>query len=105
MYDDNDEREDGKSEIWIIEKRMIATPGYNLPDRETLNRMFAIITMDTDIIRRTNNTDYLDWWYDQGGLPYETVKEGKWRTIQDIAEDDQDYATLISLYQNILQKR
>lgn len=102
---ESQEREDGKSDIWEIEKRMIATPGYNLPDRETLNRMFSIITMDADIRLHTTSEDLKDLWYMHDGLPENTVEEGWWQEVQDIAEDDQDYALLIQQYNYILGKR
>jgi hypothetical protein len=103
-YEDNEMRGDGKSEIWEIEKRMIATPGYNLPDRETLNKMFAIITMDADIRLHTNDEELIGWWLEQG-VPDEAVENGEWDTIESMVEDEQDYQNLKGLYQAILKRR
>lgn len=104
MYDDNDERADGKSEIWNIEKRMIATPDYNLPDRETLNKMFAIITMDADIRLHTNDEELIMWWLEEG-VPDEAVEQGDWNIIEFMAEDEETYKELQILYAKILAKR
>lgn len=101
---ESQEREDGKSDIWEIEKRMIACPNFVLPERPILDRMFSLITMDTDIRQNTDDEDYIYLWLEQG-VPDEAVENGEWNTIQDMVEDEQEYLSFVELYQYILKKR
>ena len=101
---ESDEREDGKSEIYLIEQRMIATPDYNLPDRETLNKMFSIITMDADIRLHTDDEELIMWWLEEG-VPDEAVEQGDWGIIEFMAVEEDIYPELVILYNKILAKR
>ena len=95
---------DGKSPLWHIEKRMVMDPNYHFPDRHTLNRMYAIISMDRDICLHTKDDELLITWYSYC-IPQGLIANGNWKEIEFCARMDMLYDFLTMVYQQILKDR